>query len=199
MADCGGPLSELLAATALPAGVLAARRHGRQLPAVLQHRWARRRARGGSRGVRPDPRAHRGALRRRKDRRCPRRPHRRPVGPGAATCTASARARSPRPAPVVLVEKILDRDEVLDGRWPVDGTTGYEFADRAGGLFLEETGCRQLSDIGSSSRGGRYVRGAGSGGQARDARTRPSWPSSIGWPGWRSWRWTPSIPDTTCP
>ena len=33
--------------------------------------------------------------------------------------------------PVVLVEKILDHDEVLDGRWLVDGTTGYEFADRA--------------------------------------------------------------------
>jgi (1->4)-alpha-D-glucan 1-alpha-D-glucosylmutase len=56
--------------------------------------------------------------------------------------------------PVVLVEKILNRDEVLDGRWPVDGTTGYEFADRAGGLFLEETGCRQLSDIGSALTGG---------------------------------------------
>ena len=55
--------------------------------------------------------------------------------------------------PTILVEKILDRDESLDGRWPVDGTTGYEFADRAGGLFLAEEGCRRLSDIGSALTG----------------------------------------------
>ena len=61
----------------------------------------------------------------------------------------AARGRSP----MVLVEKILDRDESLDERWPVDGTTGYEFADRAGGLFLEETGCRRLSDIGAELTG----------------------------------------------
>jgi (1->4)-alpha-D-glucan 1-alpha-D-glucosylmutase len=61
----------------------------------------------------------------------------------------AARGRSP----VVLVEKILNRDEVLDASWPVDGTTGYEFADRAGGLFLEEAGCRQLSDTGSALTG----------------------------------------------
>jgi (1->4)-alpha-D-glucan 1-alpha-D-glucosylmutase len=57
--------------------------------------------------------------------------------------------------PMVLVEKILHRDESLDGRWPVDGTTGYEFADRAGGLFLQETGCRQLADIGAELTGER--------------------------------------------
>jgi (1->4)-alpha-D-glucan 1-alpha-D-glucosylmutase len=56
-------------------------------------------------------------------------------------------------SPAVLVEKILNRDEVIDDRWPVDGTTGYEFADRAGGLFLDKFGCRQLSDIGSKLTG----------------------------------------------
>ena len=56
-------------------------------------------------------------------------------------------------SPAVLVEKILNRDEVIDGRWTVDGTTGYEFADRAGGLFLDESGCRQLSDIGTALTG----------------------------------------------
>jgi (1->4)-alpha-D-glucan 1-alpha-D-glucosylmutase len=55
--------------------------------------------------------------------------------------------------PMVLVEKILHRDESLDRRWPVDGTTGYEFADRAGGLFLEEAGCRQLSALGAALTG----------------------------------------------
>jgi len=55
--------------------------------------------------------------------------------------------------PVVLVEKILGRDEVLDERWRVDGTTGYEFADRAGGLFLREEGCRALSDLGAALTG----------------------------------------------
>jgi (1->4)-alpha-D-glucan 1-alpha-D-glucosylmutase len=57
--------------------------------------------------------------------------------------------------PMVLVEKILHRDESLDRRWPVDGTTGYEFADRAGGLFLQETGYSQLSDIGAKLTGER--------------------------------------------
>jgi (1->4)-alpha-D-glucan 1-alpha-D-glucosylmutase len=66
---------------------------------------------------------------------------------------AALAARGQRP--VVVVEKILNRDEVLDGRWPVDGTTGYEFADRAGGLFLREAGCRQLSAIGATLTGER--------------------------------------------
>ncbi|HWD51590.1 MAG TPA: malto-oligosyltrehalose synthase [Acidimicrobiales bacterium] len=38
---------------------------------------------------------------------------------------------------VVLVEKIVARDERLVSDWPVDGMTGYEFADLAGGLFLD--------------------------------------------------------------
>jgi malto-oligosyltrehalose synthase len=37
----------------------------------------------------------------------------------------------------VLVEKIVARHEHLVADWPVDGTTGYEFADLAGGLFLD--------------------------------------------------------------
>ncbi len=50
---------------------------------------------------------------------------------------------------VVLVEKILAPDEALDPRWPVEGTTGYEFADRAMGLFLEPAGCARLLELGS--------------------------------------------------
>ena len=40
-------------------------------------------------------------------------------------------------SPVILVEKILATDETLPERWAVGGTTGYEFADLAGGLFIE--------------------------------------------------------------
>jgi isoamylase len=39
-----------------------------------------------------------------------------------------------RPLPV-LVEKILGADEHLPSRWPVDGTTGYEFLNHARGLM----------------------------------------------------------------
>jgi (1->4)-alpha-D-glucan 1-alpha-D-glucosylmutase len=67
---------------------------------------------------------------------------------------ALALRRSGRRA-VLLVEKILDRDEALDAHWPVDGTTGYEFADRAGGLFLREEGCRELSALGATLTGQR--------------------------------------------
>lgn len=52
-----------------------------------------------------------------------------------------------RPAAIV-VEKILGRDEHVDPRLDVDGTTGYEFADRAGGLFLSEEGGRRLAALG---------------------------------------------------
>jgi (1->4)-alpha-D-glucan 1-alpha-D-glucosylmutase len=56
---------------------------------------------------------------------------------------------------VLVVEKILDRDELLNELWPVDGTTGYEFADWAGGLFLSEKGCRELSAFGAGLTGER--------------------------------------------
>lgn len=67
----------------------------------------------------------------------------------------SVAALDPGRQPVILVEKILGRDELLDERWPIDGTTGYEFADRADGLFLREEGCRELSDAGAALTGNR--------------------------------------------
>lgn len=57
-----------------------------------------------------------------------------------------------RPA-VVLVEKILGRHEALPRRWSVDGTTGYEFSDRAAGLFLDEEGCQRLCALGAALTG----------------------------------------------
>ena len=50
--------------------------------------------------------------------------------------------------PVVLVEKILSSDETLRDSWAVDGTTGYEFANVAGGLFVHEQGARLLARLG---------------------------------------------------
>jgi (1->4)-alpha-D-glucan 1-alpha-D-glucosylmutase len=44
----------------------------------------------------------------------------------------------------VVVEKILQRSEPLRRDWPVEGTTGYEFLDAAGGLQVDEGGARAL-------------------------------------------------------
>ncbi|OYY13639.1 MAG: hypothetical protein B7Y70_01490, partial [Rhizobiales bacterium 35-68-8] len=49
-------------------------------------------------------------------------------------------ARRPPEAPeggYLVVEKILHRGEKLPESWPVDGTTGYDFAAACGGLFVD--------------------------------------------------------------
>jgi malto-oligosyltrehalose synthase len=46
--------------------------------------------------------------------------------------------------PVIVVEKILERDEALP-RWPVQGTTGYEFAAAITGLFVDPSGADQIA------------------------------------------------------
>jgi (1->4)-alpha-D-glucan 1-alpha-D-glucosylmutase len=58
-------------------------------------------------------------------------------------CAVPTRERLTRP--IVLIEKIVSRDEALPKSWRTDGTTGYEFADRVGGLFVNEQGARQLA------------------------------------------------------
>ncbi|MGH9178792.1 MAG: malto-oligosyltrehalose synthase [Acidimicrobiales bacterium] len=47
----------------------------------------------------------------------------------------------------VVVEKILEPGEELRGSWPVAGTTGYDFLNRAGGLFVDPAGRRPLTDL----------------------------------------------------
>jgi len=65
------------------------------------------------------------------------------------------RALSSRPdRKVVLVEKILSRDEALVNTWPVEGTTGYEFAALAGGLFVSKNGAQSLARLGATLAGG---------------------------------------------
>ena len=44
----------------------------------------------------------------------------------------------------IVVEKILHADERLPDDWPVDGTTGYEFAARSTGLLVDRSGERGL-------------------------------------------------------
>jgi (1->4)-alpha-D-glucan 1-alpha-D-glucosylmutase len=53
-------------------------------------------------------------------------------------------AQAHRPRPALLVEKIVAPDEELRAAWPVDGTTGYEFANALGGWFIDTDGWRAL-------------------------------------------------------
>ena len=50
-------------------------------------------------------------------------------------------------SPVLLVEKILARDERLPSSWTVDGTTGYEFADLAGSLLVDGDGAGAIAGL----------------------------------------------------
>jgi (1->4)-alpha-D-glucan 1-alpha-D-glucosylmutase len=49
--------------------------------------------------------------------------------------------------PFIVVEKILARDEPLPREWPIDGTTGYEFAAVVNGLFVDRRNERAFDDI----------------------------------------------------
>jgi (1->4)-alpha-D-glucan 1-alpha-D-glucosylmutase len=46
----------------------------------------------------------------------------------------------------IVVEKILEPGERLRDTWPVAGTTGYEFLQRVGGLFVSPEGERPLTE-----------------------------------------------------
>ncbi len=50
------------------------------------------------------------------------------------------RARAPSPSFYLVVEKILAGHEALRADWPVEGTTGYEFANLVLGLLLDPAG-----------------------------------------------------------
>ncbi|MEA2931870.1 MAG: (1-_4)-alpha-D-glucan 1-alpha-D-glucosylmutase [Actinomycetota bacterium] len=47
----------------------------------------------------------------------------------------------------VVVEKILERGEDLPEAWPVAGTTGYDFLNVVGGLFVDPAGEETLTDV----------------------------------------------------
>jgi (1->4)-alpha-D-glucan 1-alpha-D-glucosylmutase len=47
----------------------------------------------------------------------------------------------------IVVEKILAPKESLPAEWPVAGTTGYDFLNNLNGVFVEEAGLQQLTEI----------------------------------------------------
>ncbi len=57
------------------------------------------------------------------------------------------RLRAEAPDAWLLVERILSGDERLPASWPVEGTTGYEFANRATGVLIDPTGAAQLTKL----------------------------------------------------
>ncbi len=57
------------------------------------------------------------------------------------------RLRADVPHAWLLAEKILVPDEALPEAWPIDGTTGYDFANLALGLFVDPAGEAPLTDL----------------------------------------------------
>jgi (1->4)-alpha-D-glucan 1-alpha-D-glucosylmutase len=55
--------------------------------------------------------------------------------------------RNSAPDARILVEKILESDEQLSPRWPVDGTTGYDFLATVNNLFVDSRAEAQLSAL----------------------------------------------------
>jgi (1->4)-alpha-D-glucan 1-alpha-D-glucosylmutase len=58
-------------------------------------------------------------------------------------------AASPKPNCLLytLVEKILGHDETLPADWPVHGTTGYDFLNLLGGIFVDRLGAYSLREV----------------------------------------------------
>jgi (1->4)-alpha-D-glucan 1-alpha-D-glucosylmutase len=61
--------------------------------------------------------------------------------------TYFARLRAASPKAWIVAEKILALDERLPADWPVDGTTGYDFMNRVGGLFVDPAGEEPLTRL----------------------------------------------------
>jgi (1->4)-alpha-D-glucan 1-alpha-D-glucosylmutase len=56
------------------------------------------------------------------------------------------RLREAAPEAWIVVEKILAHGEILPATWPCDGTTGYDFMEHMGTLFVDPDGERALTD-----------------------------------------------------
>ena len=138
------PARRAARAPELPPRLLAHRRPGARLPALLRHQHPGRPAHGGRAGLRrhPRPGARAGcgracstasastirtacATRRSTSSGCATRPRR----PGSWSRRSSSRASRCRES------------------WPVDGTTGYDFLNRVGGLFVDPAGEEPLTDL----------------------------------------------------
>jgi len=60
---------------------------------------------------------------------------------------ACLQASAPDKPIYVVVEKILSGNESLPSDWPVDGTTGYDFLNRANGLFVDGANAAAFDQI----------------------------------------------------
>ena len=58
-----------------------------------------------------------------------------------------ARLRAEAPGAWIVIEKILALGEEMPAGWPVEGTTGYEFANRLTQLYVDPAGERPLTDF----------------------------------------------------
>jgi (1->4)-alpha-D-glucan 1-alpha-D-glucosylmutase len=58
-----------------------------------------------------------------------------------------ARLRDAAPKAWIVAEKILEGDEALPRDWPIDGTTGYRFANLAAGLLVDTAGEDALTEL----------------------------------------------------
>jgi (1->4)-alpha-D-glucan 1-alpha-D-glucosylmutase len=65
-----------------------------------------------------------------------------------------SRLRAAAPAAWLVVEKVLQAGERLPAGWPVAGTTGYDFLNLAGGLFVDPAGEGPLSGLYAALTGG---------------------------------------------
>ncbi len=57
------------------------------------------------------------------------------------------RLREEAPGVWILAEKILEPGERLPPEWPIDGTTGYNYMNQAGGLFVDSENEEQFTKI----------------------------------------------------
>jgi (1->4)-alpha-D-glucan 1-alpha-D-glucosylmutase len=64
-----------------------------------------------------------------------------------ATLNDHRPAGTPRDGPYIIVEKILGRGEALPTKWPVDGTTGYDFMDQVNALQHDGAGETALNAL----------------------------------------------------
>ena len=61
-----------------------------------------------------------------------------------------ARLRAAAPGAWIVAEKILEADEPLPDDWPIEGTTGYRFANLATGALVDRDGEEELTALWAS-------------------------------------------------
>ncbi len=57
------------------------------------------------------------------------------------------RLREACPDAWIVAEKILSTGEAIRENWPIDGTTGYDFMNMAGGLFVDPAGAEPMTEL----------------------------------------------------